>query len=712
MRKELMILSLAAVICGCGYDEGGYDYLPALPLECQSDNACKVGSERLGACVAGKCQRFCDSTDDCEVDTVCESGLCRPVVPCRELEFQEGSNLSGSYKNKRCIQVFSHTPTNAWEKLRDDDLIFDSKFVAANGAAGDFTSDNFKFDIPKAIIESGTNFSSVTFLIISYLASLVNTGKSLYECMKPRTLNEDKEYIKMSSELYENIENFDAKKYNEDSRNPLSSVFDFSNVSFDDISSKVMTICGANEFAQFMGAYLNYFSVTGADSKAAQIMEINGKPYQKLVVEGTGENAEEKLKLADQNVNDKLTKIIDALRESTSYYLAKYHASSNDDDYIHDELGNEYFMKKDLLNRDLLSAVAKEYKYSIQNQCGSEDGEVDKGVVAKLERLASFSDVFTVLTLSSKNYGREWAEQLKNVIVQDYMYKVFFTDATLGEVALKPISVCNEDYYDAVKGKNQANSNKIKYCTKDANDKDVKVTDGSNLEQMYAATYNMLLTTPANNLMVACVQGLNIVKNTKVTSLLDGTGLLKPDCIGATELLKATLGEDVKTSKGEPITTLNEFLENMSTLNINSLINPANFWIVGKNEKHPNIQNLIVIKTKSAFDTNDLIISQKVNLTTPMLSIVGGNGFAVEQNVNGNNTIRSIVKNVSGDNYINMLHVDTNSCPEGACSLSFTVNKINDTDIFSCGGVSYVLQNVSGYVVLKDSDPIGSRMVK
>ncbi len=712
MRKELMILSLAAVICGCGYDEGGEEFLPALPLECQSDNSCKVGAELAGSCVAGRCQRFCDSTADCEVDTVCESGLCRPVVPCRELEFQQGSNLSSNYKNRKCIQVFSHTPTNAWENLREGDVIFDTKFVAANGAAGDFTSDNFKFDIPSAIIETGTNFSSVTFLIISYLKSLVEIGKGAYECMKPRILNEDKEYVKMSSKLYEGIENFDADKYNEDSSNALSSVFDFSDVSFDDISSKVMTICGANEFGLFMGAYLNYFSVTGDNTKAAQTMEINNKIYQKTVKEGTGEDAKEKLVLQDDDVLKKLTEIINELTESTAYYLAKYHAASNDDNYIHDELGNEYFMKKDLLNRDLLSAVAKEYKYSIQNQCGSKDGEVDKGVVAKLERLASFSDIFTVLTLSPKNYGREWAEQLKNVIVQDYMYKVFFTDDTLGEVAFKPISVCNEDYYDAVKGKNKANSNKIKYCTKEANDKDIKVTDGNNLEQMYAATYNMLLTTPANNIMVACVQGLNIVKNTKVTSLLDGTGLLKPDCIGSSDLLKATLGENVKTAKGEAITTLDGFLANMSTLNINSLINPANFWIIGKTESHPNLQNLIVIKGKSAFDTNDLIVSQKVTLTSPMLSIIGGNGFVVEQNVNGNNTVRSTVKNVGGDNYINMLHVDANACPEGACSLSFSVNKLNDSDKFSCGGVSYTLENISGYVVLKDSDPIGTRKVK
>ncbi len=75
MRKELMVISLAAAICGCGYDDGESDYLPALPQECQTDHACKVGSLMAGACVAGKCQRYCDTNDECEENTVCESGM-------------------------------------------------------------------------------------------------------------------------------------------------------------------------------------------------------------------------------------------------------------------------------------------------------------------------------------------------------------------------------------------------------------------------------------------------------------------------------------------------------------------------------------------------------------------------------------------------------------------------------------------------------------
>ena len=654
MRKELMMISLAAAICGCGYDDGESDTLPALPETCSSDNSCMVGTVKMGACVAGQCQRLCETTDDCEEDTVCESGLCRPVVPCR------ATGIDG-YASKKCIQVFSHTPSNAWEALRNGDVSFDTKFVTTNGEPNDFTSDNFKLVFPQKLLSTGTNFSSVTILVISYLGALIDSGNSMYNCIKPK-IYQNNEYVELPEALladstYPEI----IEKYRG------NTVFDFSDVTYDEnLAKNIFEKCEpTNVLDALMDKYIQYFEIPSPETSSAEAKLTSDR---KLI--------------GDKN---KFEKIINALSNKSA--IATTYPGTNAAKYVNEPLSNGYYLKNDLTVKDLLSVVAKEYKYYIQQGCSA--------TARKLEFIASFSDLFTLISMSPENYGREWAEQIRNVIVQDYMYKDFGNAGTL-----RPIAVCDEEYYESVIGKNQASSNKLLYCT--SNDKVTPVSSGDP-NSMYEATYKMLETTPANTLNVACKQSLTIANNTKISSLFIGTGLLRTDCFRSNDLIKAAMG-DLTTKDGTPINTVAEFLANIANIDLSKVVIPNNFWIVKDRE-----QNLIVVKKDSEFKSNPFIISQKVTMNPSMMNLTGGDGFGVSQSIK-KPAVNNVINKVNEDNYINLLH-NGEDCNDSTCNFPFTIVQPQKDSKFLCGSASYNLEEISGYVVLKSSDKIGSRKV-
>ena len=225
MCKKLRFCStliIASLVTSCGYDDGQGELLPILPLTCTSSMDCKIGTKVIGECISGSCQRFCDSRDDCEPNTICESGVCRPIMDCPALQFNDEVVISytdsaqGSqtmsvdnrgardiYANRKCLQVFSHTPQASWRTLFKKDLVLDKNNLNKSSNA-DFTSDDFTFTIPQDALYTGVNFSGVTFMSLVYMVILQMGYESASQCFRPEVYNHSKD-------TFEKLDSYVAK---------------------------------------------------------------------------------------------------------------------------------------------------------------------------------------------------------------------------------------------------------------------------------------------------------------------------------------------------------------------------------------------------------------------------------------------------------------------------------------------------------------------
>lgn len=214
MCKKLRFCStliIASLVTSCGYDDGKGEMLPILPQTCTSSMDCKVGTEVIGECISGSCQRFCDSRDDCEPNTICESGVCRPIMDCPALQFNDevvisytdsaqGSqtlsvdnrNANDIYANRKCLQVFSHTPEATWRTLFKKDLVLDKNNLNKS-SNDDFTSNDFTFTIPQDALYTGVNFSGVTFMSLVYMVLLQMGYEYASQCFRPEVYNYSKD---------------------------------------------------------------------------------------------------------------------------------------------------------------------------------------------------------------------------------------------------------------------------------------------------------------------------------------------------------------------------------------------------------------------------------------------------------------------------------------------------------------------------------------
>jgi len=200
MRKELFFCSavlLSATLAGCGYDDGKPEPLAAIASECTTNLDCKSGNAIVGDCVLGKCLRFCSietAQDDCESGTVCEGGLCKPIVPCPELQVSD-SALVSEYRDKKCVQVFSTTPGVSWAELLQGDILVNETRARDNESPSDFASSNYDFAVPHDSLYAGMNFSVVTLAAITYLRLLITTASSVAECTKPQVKDSDGKWV-------------------------------------------------------------------------------------------------------------------------------------------------------------------------------------------------------------------------------------------------------------------------------------------------------------------------------------------------------------------------------------------------------------------------------------------------------------------------------------------------------------------------------------
>ena len=198
MRKFFLISLFATIgmVNGCGYGDGtdidakktevGDDGpLPQLAASCTSNADCKIGASIVGDCVAGVCRRFCVKYSDCEKDTICEAGVCQPVVDCPAVTLEDSSKAA-EYKNRKCVKVFKVSPTLGWANLLKSDLSFHKENTELFGETSDFTSSNYTFELHNDSIKNGLNFSLMTYLAINYLKLVLSTATMAAQCVKPQ----------------------------------------------------------------------------------------------------------------------------------------------------------------------------------------------------------------------------------------------------------------------------------------------------------------------------------------------------------------------------------------------------------------------------------------------------------------------------------------------------------------------------------------------
>ncbi len=211
MRKSLVLALVAAsMLWGCGYDNGKDEdtgILLALPASCTTAADCMENGVILGLCEDGVCRRSCVETKDCEDKSVCDSGVCRPVIDCPTMSF---GHLSGDalqksekkYKNAKCIKVFSHTPSISYANALNADVDLTRAQLNNPTKTGDFTSDNYTFSIPKEALDHGLSFGMITYATLRFINLLAASSNGLAECFRPEVINENYEYAGIGSYKY------------------------------------------------------------------------------------------------------------------------------------------------------------------------------------------------------------------------------------------------------------------------------------------------------------------------------------------------------------------------------------------------------------------------------------------------------------------------------------------------------------------------------
>ena len=198
MRKVFWfsLLAVAGMGYGCKYGDGTDldaaktdtredSPLPQLAATCTSNADCKIGAGIMGDCIAGTCRRFCVNYNDCEKDTICEAGICQPVVDCPEVTLEDSSKAD-EYKNRKCVKVFQASPTIGWANLLKSDLYFHKDNPGLFGDVSDFTSSNYTFELRNDSAKNGLSFSLMTYLAINYLKLVLSTASMSAECVKPQ----------------------------------------------------------------------------------------------------------------------------------------------------------------------------------------------------------------------------------------------------------------------------------------------------------------------------------------------------------------------------------------------------------------------------------------------------------------------------------------------------------------------------------------------
>ena len=186
MRKKLLFCSallLSASLAGCGYNEDNIrETVPELPSNCTRTDECHVGLVS-GQCVAGTCLRYCGNFEDCTEGTMCEDGVCRPIIECPSAGSTQ--NIAG----EKCLEVFSVTPKSTWTKVLETNVQENAQTIAEKSLdyPNDFTSNKFTFQLPQRSLSGGLNYSLVMMVALVFIKLENEASSALMKCLMPST---------------------------------------------------------------------------------------------------------------------------------------------------------------------------------------------------------------------------------------------------------------------------------------------------------------------------------------------------------------------------------------------------------------------------------------------------------------------------------------------------------------------------------------------
>lgn len=775
MRKELFICSVlmaASLLTSCGYDDGKEEVidelLPVLSSSCTSTVDCKIGTSIVGECISGVCQRYCDSYDDCETNTICESGICRPIIECPSLTFQdtvaiEGTPISNAgaseaYTGKKCIQVFSHAPVASWNALTTKDVVLDSSQVMPDSET-DFTSDDFTFVVPHNSVYSGMNFSITTFVSLVYLTMLENTYVDVAECIQPKIL---KSISETGENIYGLLDNYVyAAPYK--------------------VNVSDMSLSDANAMANVCRS-----SVVGMNYDMEKYLEY----YQVGELVENGKNWDDEIILTDEQIN-KYISLDDGFKK-------EHECTANEEDENATCFKGQYKVTRG----EMLELAVMDYSKMISTDAECVKAINNLNILVKISQiLMQIGNADGVASFAS-NASSELSSLLANMYgtysSANYYKKIYETTMEvegLGPVDivmdLQSITACTEDVFNKSRNQNdnifrldQSNYKKnekyLPYCNRDSmmcSDYNIQKTCTYDDKKGMDVTYDMIINVPMMNLVNPCDFSLLGVSNFPLTKSLTSSddmkigvcsdhnnvvaAMIEKSLLSKPTLTMLNIIETVFKSDGE-----NSFINLGPSLIYEKFLDPSYLWLSG--DSYMGLQ--IRVSEHSDFKVNDLILENRFKpidemfkmttipavdddgepiidngvqkedsdmypLTTDIRINVFSDAYAKEEIVSGMPSVipvpptgeapsyvssydykkTDVAKTISGT-ALYQKHGKAETCPKNICTLYHYAHKIDENvSGMICGGFTYDVEQFNGYVVLTDEDlaiRAGKRNVK
>ena len=770
MRKFYLISLLATVAMtyGCGYGDGKdventqtvvdepNGPLPQLAMTCLSNSDCKIGRSIMGDCLGGVCRRFCDSTDDCEENTVCEAGFCQPVVACPEVTFADSSKAN-ALKDKKCVKVFKVSPTLNWSNLRKSDLHFNQDNSDLFGKSTDFTSPDYTLELRNDSINNGLNFSMVTFLTLSYIKLMIGASSLVAECVKPQwnleiTAEDDEFKNKKYIEINDYVD-IPGLNYN------APYAYSIPNNAISPMSMLTVCIDASYEQNEDMLAYHSYLTApsspyfrmakldaVGKQSDPEKAMEL----MKKIEFERPGFG----ISPEDIDYATLMALAVDVMTSIHQYPLSAYKemiekkpVCKTARDVLQLLMGmSELVTKLGLTTTESYEAASATFDWltsGLENTTVLQT-DFDQSLIPNAEslnlNLNKKLGTFPVIACNEETWRNNVRanEKLRRTLLmqeseEDYKSSKDYIDYCSEADAGVEVST-DEDKADAEKVGDKLYKFNLKDSTK------------ANLDMFEHNVKRSLLST-----CIYIMQGLNHFGVVQAMSRASGVQLNK--CSKHDELVDATINtEDLspsftqvfsllentnsvdglkdvfKTYKLEQIMTMLRMLDAGSLYT--SAADPGYIWLSGSN-----LFPLVINNDSGGFKNNDLLMdvvyqpAEAIFEATASSQPIAGNvkftgyqdGDVVEDG-KGGYQLKSDLNNeyISSFTYSNtlnaeshgvlMYHREHNGCPNGKCTFYWYGEKVGSLDMI-CGGVTAIIKHIDGYIVLDKDDPIGKRKV-
>ena len=752
------LLATAGMLYGCGYGDGKDledntnteidedKPLMRLAETCTSNLDCMDVTTHtvIGDCIAGECRRFCNSSNldlsrECEKNTICEAGICQPLVDCPNVAFKDNSK-NNEYANSKCVKIFNITPSFAWKNLLTKDLVFSKENKELFGKTTDFTSDNFTFELPKEVISDGVNFSMITYMAINYLKLELVGATALAQCTKPQ--------IKQVNGTYVDIPQDDDIPYTYLAHYAYS-------LSDDPITNETMMLICDNATYHMdddMDKYYEYLTTEGSCQIGDKIE--NEDDQMKCVVEAYTEMLENKheCKLAQTGMelikvfsNALMTAGMTDLTNSTSYEGAEqvYNWIDHiDNQYIYQSGFNkskgsgahnidlecpknsdencilgiypikycdvaswkENILKNNDLYRKLSSAYANNDNVSIDIDTvykNSKDrirfcSEEDVGVVENNE------DEANKATLNGIPY---YFDSAKASDANKNMIKKHAMRSQLG-TCIYMMNGTNE--FSLMKAMAKSNDIKLKSCGMHSSLKDATI-NASYITENATSSVDKMMAMEYNNIF-------DLLDKLKVLAIDYNSGNISRE---SQELLEKI--ESIDLNSLNTITNLDSLYQYTT--------DPSLIWLPG-DSLFPVVININSEGESNTFKSHDLILDivykpkpdmfiNDPTVLKPLTSKVSFDSYQDSYVDKANQPFKPIENSayVSTFDYTNtsshatLLYRQNDynlNCPYDKCTFYITGHKAEGSGMI-CGGVTFPIDHIDGYIVTKLSDKFGNK---